>query len=97
MANKTSARLIITAAFAAVSLMAAAVYPQILGLAIFGFFVLLGALSAADKKQTLQLRQQTQPEESSFSRNYSLNKTESHDDVIDKPLSEAERNVVNGK
>ena len=104
MENKALIRRIFVFLFVGFSLGMAISFPQILGIAIFALFVMLGAFQSADKRKALNqqvpqaaILKQPSLQGHEYSRQYSLNKTEDHNSVNDKPLSEAERNVVYGK
>ena len=96
MVNKKLIQLCFAVAYIRFALMAVIGYPQFLGIVIFGFFVMLGAFRYFEKRQML-LTQQAPQHTVTQAHEYSMNKPESHDSIDDRPLSEAERNVVNGK
>ena len=102
MASKITIRVVSFLIYSTLGFVLILFYPQATGILIFGFFVMMAKFrntdkimavhEAAEKKETNTHQQQI-----TYSHQYSRNKTESINAVKDKPLSEAEKNVLYGK
>ncbi len=102
MENRLTVRIVVFIVYCAFALILAGFAPQVTGIMIFGFFLMLARFANADKVMAVHNKEQnkepdTHRQQVTYSHRYSRKKTESRDAVRDKPLSEAERNVLYGK
>ena len=104
MGNKARQRWILFLGFIGFSVAVCALAPRFTGILIFVRFVILARIGNLNKIEAVYERQrEKEPDYTStsrgqrlYSQQYSMKKDESHEAVKDKPLSEAERNVLYG-
>lgn len=102
MENRITFRVVIFLIYFSLGFVLLLYFPQATGILIFGFFIMMAKFRNTDKILAVHTMAEikeadTHRQHVTYSHQYSRNKTESKDSVKDKPLSEAERNVLYGK
>ena len=102
MENRLTGRILIFIFYISISIVLVRFAPNTTGILIFGFFLMMAKFRNTDKILAVHDKAEKDEAEShqqqiTYSHRYSMKKTESRDTVKDKPLSEAERNVLYGK
>ena len=104
MGNRARQRWILFLGFIGFSVVVCVLAPRFTGIMIFLRFVILARIGNLNKIEAVyESHREKEPDYSStsrgqhlYSQQYSMKKNESHGAVKDKPLSEAERNVLYG-
>ena len=102
MASRITIRVVTFLVYSTLGFVLILFYPQATGILIFVFFVMMAKFRNTDKilaarEAAWEKETDTHQQQITYSQQYSQNKTESRNAVKDRPLSEAEKNVLYGK